>query len=106
MPPQQRRNDADGMTLGEVARLIEALREDTTTRFDRIDSRFDRLDTTYVRKETYDALERSTGILVDGLRQDITRLQNGQQWLLRAIGGAVIMALVGAFFAASKFIGG
>lgn len=106
MPPQQRRSPTDGPTLGEVARLIEALRDDTTNRFDRIDSRFDKLDSTYVRKETYDALERSTGILVDGLRQDITRLQNAQQWLLRAIGGAVIVGLVGAFFAASKFVSG
>lgn len=104
MPTQQQRDD--GMSLGEVARLIEALREDTTTRFDRIDLKFDRLDSVYVRKETYDALASSTGLLIDALRSDVTRLQNSQQWLLRTLGGAVIIAIVGAFFAASQFIGG
>lgn len=101
MPPQS----GSSMTLGEVARLIEALRDDTTTRFDRIELKFDRLDGTYVRKETYDALERSTGLLIDGLQRDVSKLQNAQSWLLRSIGGAVIIGLIGAFFAAAKFVG-
>lgn len=103
---QQRRQDDDGPGLGEVARLIEALRTETTSRFDKIDGKFDRLDSTYVRRETYDALATSTGVLIDGLRTDVSRLQNSQSWLLRTLGAAVIVALIGAFFAASKFLGG
>lgn len=102
---QQRRSEEEGPSLGEVARLIEALRSETTSRFDKIDGKFDRLDSVYVRKETYDALASSTGVLIDGLRADVSRMQNSQSWLLRTLGGAVIIALVGAFFAAAKFLG-
>lgn len=105
MPPQQRPASQDDMSLGEVARMIEALRIDTTDRFDRIDAKFDRIDSTYVRREMYDALERTTSVQIDGIRSDVAKLQNAQSWLIRTLGGAVIVGLVGAFLAAAKFVG-
>lgn len=97
-PSQQRRvSDADGMTLPEVARLIEALRNDTTTRFDRLDQKIDSFDTTYVRREIYVAV-------VGALEARLAKVEGALQWVLRTVGGAVMVAVVGAFFAASKWI--
>lgn len=96
MPAANARTN-DGMSLPEVARLIEALRNDTTTRFDRLDQKIDSFDTTYVRREIYVAV-------VGALEARLAKVEGALQWVLRTAGGAIMVAVVGAFFAASKWI--
>lgn len=94
----------DGMTLQEVARMIEALREDNSSRFDRLDKRLDTFDATYVRRETYAADRKGTDVYIAGMESRVAKLEGTLQWVLRTAGGAFIAAVIGLFFAASKWI--
>lgn len=105
MPAAQQRRDSDnGMSLGEVARLIEALRTDTTGRFDRLDARLDTFDATYLRRETYIADRKAAEIYTGGMESRIGKLEGTLQWVLRSVGGAFIAAVIGLFFVASKWV--
>lgn len=97
MPATQHRLTDDGMSLGEVARLIEALRSDTTGRFDRIDTRLDGYEDTFLRKETYT-------LYTAGLERRVEKLEGTLQWVLRAFGGAFIAGVVTALVAAAKWL--
>lgn len=103
-PPQRRIADNAGMSLGEVARLIEALRADNTVRFDKLDARLDTFDVTYVRRETYVADARAKDLYMDGHDVRLAKLEGTLQWILRTAGGAIIIAVIGVFFAASKWV--
>lgn len=104
-PPQQRRAaDNAGMSLGEVARLIEALRVDNTVRFDKLDARLDTFDATYVRRETYTADRKGSELYIAGMESRVAKLEGTLQWVLRTAGGGVIAAVIGLFFAASKWV--
>ena len=103
MPAAAQRSN-DGMSLQEVARMIEALRADNSDRFDRLDKRLDTFDITYVRRETYDANRKGADVYIAGMEARTAKLENTLQWVLRTIGGAFMVAIVGAFFAASKWI--
>lgn len=101
---ERRQISGDGMTLPEVARLIEALRADNSSRFDKIDARFDSFDGTYVRRETYEANMQATRLYIDGQESRIAKLEGTLQWVLRTAGGGFIAAVIGLFFAASKWV--
>jgi hypothetical protein len=92
------------MSLGEVARMIEALRADTTSRFDKIDERLDRLDSTYVRKETYSADRKASEVYIAGMESRVAKLEGTLQWVLRTGGGAFIASIVAALAAAAKWM--
>lgn len=94
----------DGMSLGEVARMIEALRADTTTRFDKIDERLDRLDSMYVRRETYTADRKASEVYIAGMESRVAKLEGTLQWVLRTGGGAFIASIVAALAAAAKWM--
>jgi hypothetical protein len=105
VPAQERRTlGNDGMSLGEVARMIEALRADTTTRFDKIDERLDRLDSMYVRRETYTADRKASEVYIAGMESRVAKLEGTLQWVLRTGGGAVLAGIVTALFAAAKWM--
>jgi DNA polymerase II small subunit/DNA polymerase delta subunit B len=93
-----------GISLPEVARMIEALRNDTTDRFDKLDRKFDSLDATYVRRETYVSDRKGADVYIAGMETRVAKLENTLQWVLRTAGGAFMVAVIGAFFAASKWI--
>lgn len=102
---QERRQPSnDGMSLGEVARLIEALRTDTTSRFDKLDDRLDSFDKTYVRRETYEASEEAKRIYIAGMESRLAKLEGTLQWVLRTGGGAFIAGIVAALLAAAKWM--
>ena len=105
MPTTQRPpSNGDGMSLGEVARMIEALRADNTSRFDKIDVRLDGLDSTYVRKETYVADRKASEVYIAGMESRVAKLEGSQQWVLRTIGAALITILIAALLAAAKWM--
>jgi sugar-specific transcriptional regulator TrmB len=93
-----------GISLPEVARMIEALRGDTTERFDRLDRKFDSLDATYVRRETYVSDRKGSDVYIAGMETRIAKLENTLQWVLKTIRRRVHGRRIGAFFAASKWI--
>lgn len=94
----------EGMSLGEVARLIEALRSDTTTRFDKIDERLGRFEDTHVQVAVYNSDKRATDIYTAGMESRVAKLEATLQWVLRTTGGALIVAVIGALFAAAKWV--
>lgn len=104
MPPQQRRSNDEGMSLGEVARLIEALRFDTTTRFDKIDDRLGRFEDTHLQVAVYNSDKRATDIYTAGLEARVLKLEGTLQWVLRTTGGAFIVAIITLLFAASQWV--
>ena len=104
--PRQRASATDGPSLAEIGRVLEALRSDTESRLDRIEGKFDRLDVLYVRRDLYDAEMRALTAQIEGYRVRIDGLEDGNQWLVRLIVGAVITALLSGLFAASKVLGG
>lgn len=104
--PRQRASATDGPSLGEIGRLLEAMRVDTSSRFDDIDRKLDRIDATYVRRDLYDAESRARDTQVSSYEKRIQQLEDANQWLVRLVGGTIITAVLGGLFTASRLVGG
>jgi hypothetical protein len=104
MPPQQRRT-IDGPSLGEIGRLLEALRDETRAFRVEVNGRFDEIAGTYLRVDVYRAERSASAEYVKGIESRLEKLEGNQAWLVRIIIGTVIAAVLGGLFAASKVIG-
>lgn len=105
MPAQQRPAASDSPTLGEIGRLLEALRGETQAFRNEVNARFDEIAGTYVRRDVYDAEARANASYVKGLEERVVTLEGNQAWIARIIIGAVVMAILGGLFAATKLVG-
>lgn len=105
MPTQQPRQAEDGPTLGEIGRLLEALRAETKDFRTEVNVRFDGLSDTYVRKDVFDAVMLARSEYVKGLEERLASLEGNQAWIVRIVVSTVVMALIGGLFAASRLVG-
>lgn len=89
----------------DTASRMDALRVDSTSRFDRIESRIERLDVTFVRKETYEAEKLARTEFIEGLVTRISALESTVQWAQKIVVGAVITAVLAGLFTAQQAVG-
>lgn len=92
-------------TLGEIGRLLEALREETRAFRTEVNGRFDEIAGTYLRRDVYNAESKAAGAYVELLEGRLEKLEGNQAWLVRIIISTVVLAILGSLFAASKLIG-
>ena len=95
----------DGPSLGEIGRLLERVSTELGDFRTDVNKKFDRIDGTYVRRETYEALATTTATMIAALTADLERMQNSQSWLVRTVGGALIVLVVTGLYGASKVVG-
>lgn len=86
------------MTIGEVGRVVLDVRNDVRTLDRKVEDKFAGLDGTYVRTDVY-------LLTVATLQARCTKLENNLGWVARTVGGAFIVAIVGAIAAASGWGG-
>lgn len=107
---------ADEIGLGELARRVQEV-------YARFESIAARIETAYVTKEVFDLNLKLFDNKLDSLKQlhteeingvvseneDLSRrikeLEDDKTWLIRLVIGAIILAFLGAGFAASKAVG-
>lgn len=104
-------------SIGELSRVVFALKEDMHLGFDTIGGRLDRLE--FVSPQVYAAdrhtdQERHNGVVArvqkieestvdknrhDALAERVDRMESNVQWVWRTVAGAIIVILVGAVLA-------
>lgn len=92
-------------TLGEIGRLIEAMREEQRDFRAEVNSKFTEFGSTYVRRETFDAIMLARSEYVKGVEDRVSKLEANQAWIVRIVISTVVLALIGGLFAASKAVG-
>lgn len=85
MPPDSHLGEQSVHELGR--QLREAL--------NRIEGLTTRLDMYYVRKDLFESNERTHDVIHKDLRQDVDQLLDDKKWLIRLVGGIIILALIG-----------
>lgn len=87
----------EDVTLGEVARNLEALAKQMERGFERVDDRFNTL--AMVHADVYLADRAADSLRHQGLADRVSRIESGQQWLARTIGAVIVTLVAGAIWA-------
>jgi hypothetical protein len=81
-------NGGEERSLGELGRSVDALTAE-------VRALPGRLEQTYVRKDVYDADSRTLAQTLETLVANVAGLQANQAWIVRAVIGAVVLAILG-----------
>lgn len=94
----------DDISLGEVARNLEALAKQVERGFERVDERFNTL--AMVHSDVYLAdraadreRHKATVARIEVVEKDISDVHGTLQWVSRTVAGAIIVVVVGAVWA-------
>ena len=86
-------------TLGEVMRRFDEFDARHSKQFDELSAEVKaipaRIDETFVRQVVYD-------VVVGGLRKEIAEIKSRSEWLVRTVGGIIIVGVVGLLFGVSR----
>lgn len=91
--------ESSRITLGELGRRIDRLEQDSHSGFASLHRRLDELN--FVHPETFAMQMQLEAARQADLDRRVDKLENGQQWLVRTIAAALILAAVGVIVAAS-----
>lgn len=78
--------------LNEMAKSIESLAN--------------RLDTNYVRFDIFEASKQLAEAERVQINSRIEKLESRSEWLIRTVGGFIILAVLGGLFTVAKAVGG
>lgn len=89
----------DGVTLGEVARNLDALAKRVDRGFERVDEQFSGL--AMVHTDVYLADRRADSDRHATTIERIERIEGGQQWLVRTVVALVLASVTAGIIAAA-----